>query len=264
VRAADFAYLDAPTPIGLAHRGGAKLAANVDRENTLVAFREAVRLGFRYLETDVHATVDGVLLAFHDAHLDRVTDRRGSVARLPYAVVREARINGTEAIPRLSDLLEEFPETRFNIDVKAAGAIGPLARVLREHDALDRVCVGSFSTRRLRAVRTLLGPGLATSAGPSEVAAVKLAPDLLSGWLRSPAAVLQVPTGAVVRGRRIPLVTPSLVRRVHSLGKHIHVWTIDDAAEMHRLFDLGVDGIVSDRIDTLARVLAERGVALGQ
>lgn len=262
--AADFAYFDAPTPIGLAHRGGAKLTANLRLENTMPAFREAVRLGYRYLETDVHATADGVLLALHDHRLDRVTTSAGVVARLPYAVVREARINGTEEIPLLSDLLEEFPTTRFNIDVKASGALEPLAEVIRKHDALKRVCVGSFSTRRLRAMRRLLGPELATAAGPAEVAALKLAPERLVSWLRSPAPVLQIPIGHVVGGGRLDLVTPALVDRVHALGKHLHVWTIDDATVMHRLFDLGVDGIVSDRIDTLAEVLAERGVPLSQ
>jgi glycerophosphoryl diester phosphodiesterase len=264
VGAADFAYFDAPTPIGLAHRGGAKLTANLRLENTMAAFREAVRLGYRYLETDVHATADGVLLALHDHRLDRVTSSAGVVARLPYAVVRQARINGTEEIPLLSDLLEEFPSTRFNIDVKTRGALEPLAEVIRRQDALDRVCVASFSERRLQTMRRLLGPRLATAAGPAEVATLRLAPERILAWLRSPAPVLQIPTGHVVAGRRLDLVTPALVDRAHVLGKHVHVWTIDDAAEMHRLFDLGVDGIVSDRIDTLAAVLAERGVPLRQ
>jgi glycerophosphoryl diester phosphodiesterase len=264
VRAADHPYFDAPTPIGLAHRGGAKLAANLHLENTLAAFREAVRLGYRYLETDVHATADGVLLAFHDARLDRVTSGSGRVARLPYAAVREARIGGSHEIPLLSDLLEEFPDVRFNIDVKAAGAIAPLAETIRAHGVVDRVCVGSFSDRRLRAVRALVGPGLATSAGPAEVAALRLPPGWLAAQVRSPAAALQVPTGHVVGGRRLDLVTPGFVERVHTFGKHLHVWTVDDADEMHRLFDLGVDGIVSDRIDVLADVLAQRGVPLGR
>ncbi|GAB3078744.1 glycerophosphodiester phosphodiesterase family protein [Phycicoccus sp. Root563] len=264
MRAADFAYLDAPTPIGLAHRGGAKVAANLHLENTLAAFRHAVDLGYRYLETDVHATSDGQLLAFHDHVLDRVTDARGTIAHLPYAAVRTARVNGTEPIPLLSELLEEFPQARVNIDVKADGAVERLADVVRRHDAFDRVCIGSFSRRRLRAVRALLGPAVATAAGPSEVAVLRFAPSVVADWLRSPAPVLQVPTGHVVGGRRLDLVTPALVERVHAMGKHLHVWTIDDATEMHRLFDLGVDGIVTDRTDTLAEVLAERGVPLGR
>jgi len=113
-------------------------------------------------------------------------------------------------------------------------------------------------------VRRLVGPELATSAGPAEVAALRLAPRRVSRWLRSPAAALQVPSHQVVAGRRLELVTPELLARAHELGKHVHVWTVDDAQEMHRLLDLGVDGIVSDRIDTLAAVFAERGVPLGR
>jgi glycerophosphoryl diester phosphodiesterase len=263
VRAADFPYLDARTPIGLAHRGGALHADNVDLENTLAAFRTAVRLGYRYLETDVHATADGHLLAFHDTHLDRVTDATGAIAQLPYAAVREARINGTDEIPLLTHLLEEFPKARINIDIKAPGAVGPLVRTITEHNAVHRVCVGSFSERRLRAVRRALGPRLATAAGQVGVAALRFGPGLLSRLLSTPAPVLQIPPEHMVAGRRVTLVTPALVERVHRLGKHLHVWTIDDPDEMRRLLDLGVDGIVSDRIDTLAAVLAERGVALG-
>jgi glycerophosphoryl diester phosphodiesterase len=262
VRAAEHPYFDSPTPIGLAHRGGAKHAANLELENSLAAFRTAVGLGFRYLETDVHATADGALLAFHDARLDRVTDASGAIAELPYAAVREARINGTEEIPLLSHLLEEFPRARVNIDVKAAGAIGPLVRTVRDMGALDRVCVGSFSRSRLSAVRRALGPRLATAAGQVGVAALRFSPRAVSRWLRTPAPVLQVPTHVVGRRRRVELVTPALVETVHRLGKHLHVWTIDDEAEMHRLFDLGVDGIVSDRIDVLRDVLAARGAPL--
>lgn len=264
MRAADFAYLDVPTPIGLAHRGGALHADNIARENTLAAFRTAVRLGYQYLETDVHATADGQLLAFHDSHLDRVTDASGAVAEMPYAAVREARINGTDEIPLLAHLLEEFPQARINIDVKASGAVAPLAETLRAHSAVERVCVGSFSEQRLRAVRRLLGPRLATAAGTLGVAALRFSPSALSRWIRTPSPVLQIPPHHLVAGRRVELVTPGLVDTVHRLGKHLHVWTIDDAAEMHRLLDLGVDGIVSDRIDVLAGVLASRGAPLGR
>jgi glycerophosphoryl diester phosphodiesterase len=262
VRADDFPYFDSPTPIGLAHRGGALHPDNVDLENSLAAFRTAVSMGYRYLETDVHATADGVLLAFHDSSLDRVTDATGLISDLPYAAVREARIGGTEPIPTVDELLEEFPHARVNIDVKAAGAVGPLIEAVQRHGAVGRVCVGSFSRSRLRTVRRALGPGLATAAGQVGVAAMRFSPLTLSRWIRTASPVLQVPTHASLRGRRVTVVTPALVRRVHALGKHLHVWTIDDEEEMHRLLDLGVDGLVSDRIDTLATVLAERGAPL--
>ena len=112
-------------------------------------------------------------------------------------------------------------------------------------------------------MRRLVGPDLATSTGPAEVAALRLAPQLVASWLRTPAAVLQIPTGHVVGGRRLDLVTAALVERVHAMGKHVHVWfhawSREDAEEMHRLLDLGADGIVTDHIDVLRDVLAERG-----
>ena len=262
VRAADFAYLDVPTPIGLAHRGGALHADNIARENTLAAFRTAVRLGYQYLETDVHATADGQLLAFHDSHLDRVTDASGAVAEMPYAAVREARINGTDEI-LLAHLLEEFPQARINIDVKAAGAVAPLrrpsARTVRSSGSASApspssgcvpCAVSSAATGHCR--------------GTLGVAALRFSPSAVSRWIRTPSPVLQIPPHHLVAGRRVELVTPGLVDTVHRLGKHLHVWTIDDAAEMHRLLDLGVDGIVSDRIDVLADVLASRGAPLGR
>jgi glycerophosphoryl diester phosphodiesterase len=262
VRAADFAYLDAPTPIGLAHRGGARYPPNLGLENSLPAFRAAVAMGYRYLETDVHATADGRLLAFHDARLDRVSSGTGRIAATPYAVVSEARIQGTEAIPLLSQVFEEFPDARVNIDMKSAGAIEPLARTVWEHEAVERVCIASFSERRLRVARRLLGPRVATAAGPVGASAMRLTPAILDDLLSTPAPVLQVPAAVRVGRRQVRLVTRGLVARAHRLGKHVHVWTVDEAVEMRRLFDLGVDGIVSDRIDTLRDVLAERGRAL--
>lgn len=263
MRASDFAYLSDPLPLALAHRGGATYPPNVGLENSVAAFERAVSLGYRYLETDVHATRDGEVVAFHDAVLDRVTDASGAIADLPWAAVREARIGGREPVPLLGDLLDAFPDTRLNIDVKAPGALEPLVREVLRHRAHDRVCVASFSRGRLRAVRRALGPGVASAAGQVGTAALRFTPGLLSRLLHTPAPVLQIPAEHRVGGRTVTLVTPGLVRRAHALGKQVHVWfhswSREDAAEMHRLLDLGVDGIVADRIDVLADVLAERG-----
>ena len=263
MRASEFTYLDQPTPVALAHRGGAKYAPNVGLENTLAAFRQAVAMGYHYLETDVHATRDGRVVAFHDTVLDRVSDVRGAIATLPYDAVREARIGGAEAIPLLSDLFEEFPDARINIDIKADDALVPTVREVLRHNATERVCIGSFSERRLRAARSALGPRVATAAGQVGTALLRFSPAALSRMLHTPAPVLQLPALHRLRGRTVTRVTPGLVRRAHDLGKHVHVWfhawSREDYEEMHRLLDLGADGIVTDHIDVLRDVFAERG-----
>lgn len=250
----------------MAHRGGAKYAPNRGFENTLAAFRRAIDLGYRYLETDVHATADGRVVAFHDTTLDRVTDGGGLLADLPYAAVREARIGGAEPIPLLTELLEEFPRARINIDIKADPALEPTLEIVRAHGALDRVCIGSFSERRVRAVRAALGPRVATAAGPLGTAALRFTPDVVARLLATSAPVLQIPFVHELRGRRLTVLTHGVLRRAHSAGKQVHVWFHDwapeDAAEFHRLLDLGVDGIVTDHIDVLRDVLAERGTPL--
>lgn len=266
MRARDFAYFDGALPTGLAHRGGAKYPPNVGVENTVAAFRRAVDLGYRYLETDVHATVDGVVVAFHDPALDRVTDATGAIKTLPYAVVAQARIGGSEPIPTLAQLLEEFPDTRFNIDIKDDPALEPTLALITSMGAIDRVCVGSFSERRLRLARRAVGPRLATSAGTWGVSSLRLSPALLSRVLHTPAPALQIPVSHRVAGRHLDIVTASLVTVAHRLGKHVHVWfqswDHEDADQMHRLLDLGVDAIVTDHIDVLKAVLESRGASL--
>ncbi|HEX9260783.1 MAG TPA: glycerophosphodiester phosphodiesterase [Acidimicrobiales bacterium] len=243
---ARFAYLDSEQPIAFAHRGG----AHEHPENTLPAFEAAVRLGYRYLETDVHATADGVLLAFHDDRLDRVTDRSGIIRALPYAEVKQARVAGAEPIPLLEELLGSFPGVRVNIDAKADHSVHPLISALRRTNSLDRVCLGAFSHKRLQRMRAILGPDVCTSASPVEVLRVRVG--------RSPGpgpACLQVP----VRHGRMPVTDARFVATAHKLGLPVHVWTVDDEAEMDRLLDLGADGIMTDRPHVLKQVLERRG-----
>jgi glycerophosphoryl diester phosphodiesterase len=205
----------------------------------------------------VHVTSDGVLLAFHDQVLDRVTDRVGSIASLTHAEVGEALIGGRERVPTLAELLDAFPTARFNIDLKSDRSVAALAQVVAERDLWDRVLVGSFSPRRLRAFRELTAGRVPTSAHPWEVMAFRALPsgrlaDLLT---RRRVAALQVP----LRRRGVTIATRGLVRRAHAAGKHVHVWTIDDPDEMHLLLDRGVDGLMTDRTDILRSVLLDRG-----
>lgn len=247
------AFLDHPRPIAFAHRGGAADAP----ENTLEAFGEAMALGFRYLETDVHLTADGVLVAFHDASLDRVTDRTGRIAELTWDEVRVARVLGPGrdgSIARMVDLLEAFPDARFNIDPKADEAVEPLAELITAADAVSRVCVGAFSDRRVARVRELVGEGLCCGLGPRGVTRLRIA-SLGLPVGRPDGDCAQVPPSL----RGVPVVDRRLVDTAHRLGLQVHVWTIDDPTEMHRLCDLGVDGIMTDRPSVLRDVLMARG-----
>jgi glycerophosphoryl diester phosphodiesterase len=250
-------YLDSPRPLAFAHRGGAYHPEIEGLENTLAAFRHAVELGYDYLETDVHVTSDGVLLAFHDTVLDRVTDRTGNIAESTYAEVQRATIGGSEPVPTLAELFDAFPGARFNIDLKSDGSVEALAAFIEERDAWDRVLIGSFSGRRMQAFRRRTGGRVATSAHPLEVVVFVLSPSarlarlLTRGW---PVA-LQVPH---TRGR-LTVASQRLVRRAHAVGVQVHVWTIDDPIEMNTLLDRGVDGIMTDRTDILRDVLRARG-----
>jgi glycerophosphoryl diester phosphodiesterase len=247
--------LDSPTPLAFAHRGGAAAGD----ENTAEAFARAIALGFRYVETDVHATADGVPVVFHDASLDRLTGTAGRVADLRWADLATMRIGGAGAVPRLDEVLAAWPQIRFNIDVKADAATGPTVDVIRRSDAADRVLLASFSDARLARVRALAGPRVATSLGRGEVARLRL-----SSWagtpLRLPASAVaaQVPT----RHGRVPIVDRRFIARAHRLGLQVHVWTIDDPAEMGRLLDLGVDGIMTDCPEVLREVYETRGLRL--
>jgi len=253
----DYAYLDFPAPLAFAHRGGTGLAGNSGLENSMAAFQAAVDLGYTYLETDVHVTADGAVVAFHDASLDRTTGTEGRIADLSYDALRSRLIGGRETIPLLEDVLQTWPQARVNIDVKVRGAIDPVVRVVRRNGAERRVCFASFSERRIRRVRRLLGPQVATAYGPLGVAALRTLPldGLRRRLLSAPVPCLQVPW----RVRRFEVVTPAFVQRAHALGKHVHVWTIDDPDGIRTLLDRGVDGIISDRIDVLRDVLMERG-----
>jgi glycerophosphoryl diester phosphodiesterase len=261
-------FLDHDGPIAFAHRGGAEEAP----ENTMPAFEAAVALGYRYLETDVHVTRDGVVVAFHDARLDRVTDRTGAIAELPIAEVLAAdaghrfspdggrsfpfRGRGV-GVPRLDELLDRWPQVRINIDPKDDRCVEPLAAVVDRLDAWGRVCFGSFSDARLRRIR-MLGRGRAcTSMGPRAIAIARAL--AAAGWVpRQGADCIQAPP----RRGRISIVTRRFVRAAHRTGLPVHVWTVDDPAAMDELLELGVDGIMTDRPRVLLDVLAGRDIPL--
>ena len=286
------AFLDAPGPLAFAHRGGAAHAP----ENSWRAFEHAVGLGYRYLETDLQATADGVLVAFHDKTLARLCGQDGRVCRLSYAELSAARIDGTEPIPVLEDLLTAWPDIRFNLDVKDVSAIAPLPDVLRRTNAWDRVCVVSFSASRLRATRRALARPVCMAASPLGTAVVRFGGPrgrhdrTGPGRVAPPGRQGQGPvtkerglepsggsrevappgkhwpltdwlTRTGVRCVQVPasMATPSFIGRSHALGLQVHAWTVNDQPTMQRLLDLDVDGIMTDQTVALRDVLTARG-----
>lgn len=248
--------------LAFAHRGGAGHPDLLGLENTLVAFQHAYGLGYRHLETDVHTSSDGVLFAFHDDQLDRVTDHSGRLSGLTSSEIGRARIAGEQPIPRFIELVDSFPDATFNVDLKSDSAVAALATVAADREIGDRMIVGSFSAERLARFRRLTSGRVRTSGSPHEVAAFVLcpAPGLARPLRFLPCVALQVPVRTTVAGRTIEIVTRRFVRNAHAAGKQVHVWTIDDPAEMDRLIDLGVDGLMTDRTDLLKGVLLQRGL----
>ena len=246
------AYLNSRAPIAFAHRGAHDGVGVI--ENTMTAFSAAIDLGYRYIETDAHSTSDGVVVAFHDDRLDRVTDRTGLIRELPWSEVRAARVGEDDHVPLLEELLGTWPEVRVNIDPKHDSVIEPLIGVLERAGAIERVCIGSFSDRRIDRVRRALGPRLCVGLGPVAIARLRLGSiGVPVGRIAGDCA--QVPT----KQGPVRLVDERFVRAAHRRGMQVHVWTVDEPAEMDRLLDLGVDGIMTDRAGTLREVLARRG-----
>lgn len=242
--------------LAIAHRGGRPDSQDDNSpwpENTLAAFQHAVDLGYRYVETDVHLTRDGVLIVFHDDRLDRVTERQGRISKMSWPELQDIRVAG-EPIATLEALLHTWPELRINIDPKSDAAVPVLAETLKRAGAVGRVGVGSFKTRRLIRLRKALGPDLCTSMGPLEVVRFRATSlGIPLGRFKTPGC-LQVP----VKQGPVKVVDERLLRAAHARGLQVHVWTVNDAAEMERLIDLGVDGIVTDHTATLKRVLQSR------
>ncbi|MFW6187455.1 MAG: glycerophosphodiester phosphodiesterase family protein [Actinomycetota bacterium] len=257
-------------PAALAHRGFSRDGA----ENTLEAFRAARDLGYEWVETDVNTTADGVVLSFHDGTLERVTGSAGKVSALTWEQVRAERVAGGCGIPRLADLLTELPELKFNIDVKDEASVAALPRLLHELGAVDRVRVTSFSESRrrraLRGLRALAGRPVPTSCGRGGMRLLllcswlggpswRLARRVAARWIE-PFDTVQIPRRhRTPGGPVIELITPRFLDFAHRHGLDVHVWTVNEPAEMAELLDLGVDGIVTDRADLLAGLLAARG-----
>ncbi len=259
-------YLDGPHPRAYAHRGW-HVGDLAGCENTLAAFERAMAEGFSYLELDVRATADGVAVVHHDAALGRTTTGTGRIDARTADELAGVRVRGRFPVPRLDEVLAALPGARVTVELKTAAAVGPVLAALEATGAWARVCVGGFDERWLTAARAGGGARLCTSMG--QVSALGLrtrawldglpgpVPQLLSRLPAPPVRgdLAQVPH----RFGPLTVVDEQLVRTAHARGTEVHVWTVDDPAEMERLLDLGVDGLLTDRPDLLRDVLDRRG-----
>ena len=241
-------FLDHPTPIAFAHRGG---SLEVE-ENTLAAFAHAEALGYTHIETDVRVTRDGVPVIFHDETLERMAGRPERIADLDWDDLRKIRLNAGNTIPCLDEIFDAFKGMNFNLEAKSVEAARAMVDTLKVPGRLDRICIGSFVPEATTILREALGD-ICWSPAHAGVFRIWLAGFGLPA--RVAFNVLQVPT----HYRGIPVVTRRFIRAAHKRGLHVHVWTVDEAPEMERLLDLGVDGIMTDRPTLLLDVLRGRG-----
>ena len=260
-------YFAPPRPRVFGHRG----AAGVAPENTRPSFALAAALGAAYLELDVHATADGEIVVLHDALLDRTTDGSGPVSAQSWAQVGALdaghhfthdghsfpyRGQGVR-VPTLAAVLREFPAHRLNIEIKAGGTavVGAVLDVVRRADGMDRVLLAAESDEIMGTIRAAAGDRIATGLCVGDV--LDFVGRLQRGdWngYRPPGQALQIPPAH----GGIELVTAASVAAAHRAGIEVHVWTINDAAEVARLLDLGVDGVMSDLPGLVADAVRRR------
>jgi glycerophosphoryl diester phosphodiesterase len=262
--AAAHPYLAGPRPRAYAHRGW-HLDELSGLENTMTAFHRAVDEGFAYLELDVRTTADGQAVVHHDRTLDRTTDASGPIAARTAAELAGVRVRGAhgrEPVPRLVDVLGALPHTRFTVELKSGAAVRPVLAVLDRLDAWDRVCLGGYQESWLQTARRLAraeGAPLFTSMGQTSVVGLRV-----RGWAGGNRGVPAPPVRGDLaqlphRFGGLTVVDEAVLRVAHATGREVHVWTVDDPAEMALLLDLGADGMITDRPDLLRDLLRARG-----
>jgi glycerophosphoryl diester phosphodiesterase len=253
-------------PTAFSHRGGRLLWP----ENTLYAFQQSYDLGFRFFETDLHLTKDGQIVLFHDDYLDRTTDGSGDVwdytldelkafdAAFRFGADRGWPFRGQGiTVPTLEEIVTALPDIFMTLELKQGGLEHALVDLVQRLDLWDRVIVGGFDDAWARAVRRTSNGRIPVSSGKQETRAFWLASRLGIG-LRTPAAALQVP----VAYGNLTIADQRFLAAARRAGKPVHIWTVNDADEMHRLLDMGVDGLMSDRPDVLKAVFQERNLPL--
>ena len=240
-------YFDTARPHLLAHRGLNQHQMGID-ENSIAAFEQALKFGATHIESDVHATKDGVAVLFHDDDLERVAGLPLKISELTFAELGEIQLTNGSTVPSLKEVLQHFPSLRLNLDVKAEAGCAATAKVLNEFKAFDRVLVSSFSKARKIQTLRLLDAKVATSAASTEVLGLWVTHKLFGigfGLIAKNFDAIQIPRSFGL----IHLDTESFIRRARKHGLEVHFWTVNDPVEGQALIALGATGIVSDRVD---------------
>ena len=250
--------------VAMAHRGGEGQWPS----NTLYAFQQALSLGMDALELDIHLSADGALIVRHDPVVETTSNGRGAICDLSLAEIKALDAGYTWTadggrsypfrgmgitIPTLEEVLQAFPDTWINIDIKPEepAATIQLAEALRQYKHLERAVVGSFHERQLQLFRRLC-PQVATAAGVNETRAFFGMSTLrLGGHYRPPVFAFQIPEYS----GWLRVVTPRLIRDAHAHGIRVNIWTVNETEDMRRLIDWGVDGLITDYPERLLKLL---------
>lgn len=249
-----FLELERPGTVrAIAHRGGGGRL-----ENTLAAFASAVAMGYRHLETDLHATRDGVLVVAHDPTLERIAGDGRAIADLTAADVAAVRVGGEEPVPTFEELVDAFPDALLTVDLKSDGAVAPMMRMLDTRpELLDRICLGSFSPSRVASMRDRFSSRLMTAATPREILRLMLAIRLKRRPPRIEAGCVAIPERYPESSRGLAIADTRLIGALVESGLAVHVWTVNDPVRMRALVASGASGIVSDELALLRDALVE-------
>ena len=236
---------------GFVHRGGDE----VETENTIEAFKYSSDLGFVFIETDVQATKDGHVVIFHDASLKRMAGVNKSINELTLKEINEINLLSGGKIPLLSEALETFPDLRFNIDIKTEDALEETIQIIKKMNFLDKTCLASFSSSRLKRIKNLAGPEACISSGQMDI--FKMMCQSIGIELQATMSqCAQIP----VKQWGVPVLTKRFIKTAKKQNKFVHVWTIDDIDQMFELIEFGVDGLMTDKPSVLKEAMLKKGL----
>ena len=236
---------------GFVHRGGDE----VETENTIEAFKYSSDLGFVFIETDVQATKDGHVVIFHDATLKRMAGVNKSIKELTLKEVNEIDLLDGGKIPLLTEALETFPDLRFNIDIKTEDALEETIRIIKQMNFLDKTCLASFSSSRLKRIKHLAGPEVCISSGQMDIFKM-MCQSVGIGLKATMSQCAQIP----LKQWGVPVLTRKFIEIAKKQNKLVHVWTIDNKDQMFELIEFGVDGLMTDKPSVLKEAMVEKGL----